>query len=146
MNCFSGDLQVDVVGQRASERGQMAKITYLAETVANACSLLSAEKTVCTVKASNFGPHGNFGPYVQKGFLSSKRFLRKIQGNESCRKTSDFQTLFCSFFVCTEYIQISYIQLSPIIGQVSYYWTTHIVRNLTNSKVAETKALEPLKS
>jgi hypothetical protein len=36
---------------------------------------------------------------------------------------------------------------SPIIGQVSYYWTTHIlVGNLTHSKIAETKALEPLKS
>ncbi len=30
-----------------------------------------------TVKASNFGPHGNFGPLFQKGLLSSKCVLQK---------------------------------------------------------------------
>jgi hypothetical protein len=30
-----------------------------------------------TVKAPNFGPHGNFGPLFQKGLLSWKRVLQK---------------------------------------------------------------------
>jgi hypothetical protein len=30
-----------------------------------------------TVKASNFGTHGNFGPLFQNGLLSSKRALQK---------------------------------------------------------------------
>jgi hypothetical protein len=39
-----------------------------------------------TVKAPNFGPHGNFGPLFQKGLLSLKRVLQKNEGNKSCRK------------------------------------------------------------
>jgi hypothetical protein len=47
------------------------------------------------VKASNFGPH------FLKGLLSLKRFLwkKKNRQNESCRKTLDLQTWFCSFLV-----------------------------------------------
>jgi hypothetical protein len=33
-----------------------------------------------TVKGSNFGPGGNFGPFFQKGLLSSKRVLQKKEG------------------------------------------------------------------
>jgi hypothetical protein len=52
-----------------------------------------------TVKAFNFGPHGNFGPF-QKGVLSLKRVLqKKNEENKSCRKTLDLQIRFCSFFV-----------------------------------------------
>ncbi len=52
-----------------------------------------------TVKASNFGPHGNFGPLFQNNFLSSKRFLQKNEENKSCRKTLDLQIWFCSLLV-----------------------------------------------
>ncbi len=56
-----------------------------------------------TVKARNFGPHGNFGPIFQKGLLSLKCVLQKSE-NKSCRKTLHLQILFtnhkfCSFFV-----------------------------------------------
>ncbi len=52
-------------------------------------------KTLCTVKASNFGPLVNFGLFHQKRLLSSKRVLQKNEENDSFRKTSDLQTLFC---------------------------------------------------
>jgi hypothetical protein len=52
-----------------------------------------------TVKAPNFGPHGNFGPLFQKGLLSLKRVLQKNEENKSCRKTLDLQIWFCSFFL-----------------------------------------------
>jgi hypothetical protein len=52
-----------------------------------------------TVKASNFGPDGNFGSLFQWGLLSSKRVLQKIDENKSCRKTLDLQIWFCSFLV-----------------------------------------------
>ncbi len=42
-----------------------------------------------TVKAPNFGPHGNLGPLFQKGLLSLKRVLQKNEENKSCRKTLD---------------------------------------------------------
>jgi hypothetical protein len=49
-----------------------------------------------TVKARNFGPHGNFGPIFQKGLLSLKCVLQKNEENKSCRKTSHLQILFTS--------------------------------------------------
>jgi hypothetical protein len=52
-----------------------------------------------TVKAPNFGPRGNFGPFFPKGLLSLKRVLQKNEENGSCRKTVDLQIRFCSFFV-----------------------------------------------
>jgi hypothetical protein len=52
-----------------------------------------------TVKAPNFGPHGNFGPPFQKGLLSLKRVLQKTEENKSCRKTLDLQICFCSYLV-----------------------------------------------
>ncbi len=52
-----------------------------------------------TVKAPNFGSHGNFGPHFQKGLLSLKRVLQKNEENESCRKTLDLQIWFCLFVV-----------------------------------------------
>jgi hypothetical protein len=45
-----------------------------------------------TVKAPNFGRHGNFGPLFQKRLLSLKE-------NRSCKINSDLQIRFCSFFV-----------------------------------------------
>jgi hypothetical protein len=52
-----------------------------------------------TVKAPNFGPHGNFEHLFQKGLLSLKCVLQKNEENKSCRKTLDLQIRFCSFFV-----------------------------------------------
>jgi hypothetical protein len=57
----------------------------------------STSTIVHTVEASNFGTHGNFGPVFQKGLLSLKRVLKKNGENESCRKTLDLKTYFCSF-------------------------------------------------
>jgi hypothetical protein len=45
------------------------------------------------VNASNFGPHGNFGPLFQMGSLSSRRVQQQIEGNASCRRTLDLQTI-----------------------------------------------------
>jgi hypothetical protein len=50
-----------------------------------------------TIRASNFEPHVNFGPFFQKGLLSSKRVLQKFEENESCTETLDLQTWSCSF-------------------------------------------------
>jgi hypothetical protein len=44
-----------------------------------------------TVKASNFGPHGNFGPVFQKGLLLLKRILHKKEEDKSWRKTLDYK-------------------------------------------------------
>jgi hypothetical protein len=66
------------------------------------CQQLAGSSTstiLYTVEASNFGPHGNFGPGFQKGLLSLKRGLQKNWENESCRKTLDLKTRFCSFLV-----------------------------------------------
>jgi hypothetical protein len=54
---------------------------------------------VDTVKAPNFGPHGNSGPLFQKGLLSLKRIVQKNEENKSCRKPLDLQICFCSYFV-----------------------------------------------
>jgi hypothetical protein len=51
-----------------------------------------------TVKAPNFGPHGNVGTLSQKGLLSLKRVLQKNEENKICRKPLDLQIWFCSFF------------------------------------------------
>jgi hypothetical protein len=48
-----------------------------------------------TVKAPNFGPHGNFGPLFQKGLLLFKSVLQKNDENKSSRKTLDLQIRFC---------------------------------------------------
>jgi hypothetical protein len=53
-----------------------------------------------TVKTSNFGPHGNFGPLFQKDLLSLKRIVQKKEEDKNCRKTLDLQIRFCSFLVC----------------------------------------------
>jgi hypothetical protein len=55
--------------------------------------------TIGTVKAPNFGPHGNFGLLFQKGLLSLKRILQQIEENKSFRKTLDLKICFCSYFV-----------------------------------------------
>jgi hypothetical protein len=53
-----------------------------------------------TVKAPNFGPHGNFGPLYQKSLLSLKHILiQKNEENKRCRKTLDLQICFYSYFV-----------------------------------------------
>jgi hypothetical protein len=54
---------------------------------------------VYTVKAPNFGPHGNFGILSQKGLLSLKRILQKNEENKSCGKTLDLKIGFCSYLV-----------------------------------------------
>jgi hypothetical protein len=48
-------------------------------------------------KASNFAPHINFE--LLYSMTSSKRVLQKNDENDTCRKTSDFQTRFFSFLV-----------------------------------------------
>jgi hypothetical protein len=53
--------------------------------------------TSITVKASNFGPHGYFGPLFQKDILLSKRILKKSEENKSCRITLDRQIRFFHF-------------------------------------------------
>jgi hypothetical protein len=45
------------------------------------CLLMSKTGHEITVKACKFGPHGNFGPLFQKGWLSSKRVLQKNEEN-----------------------------------------------------------------
>jgi hypothetical protein len=37
---------------------------------------------LAAVKASNFGPHGNFGPLLQKGLLSLEHVLQKNEKNK----------------------------------------------------------------
>ncbi len=44
---------------------------------------VSEQRGQGTVKAPNFGPHGNFGPLFQKGLLSLKRVLQKNEENKS---------------------------------------------------------------
>jgi hypothetical protein len=65
------------------------------------CSIQETLKFGSTIKAPNFGPHGNFGPLFQKGLVSLKRVLHKNEENKSSRKTLDLQIKirFFSFFV-----------------------------------------------
>ncbi len=63
-----------------------------------------------TVKAPNFGPHGNFGPLFQNGLLSLKRVLQKNEENKSCRNTSFiFRTWFIprSYRTCKKKSKVS---------------------------------------
>ncbi len=50
--------------------------------------LLLSEKWNITVKASNFGPRGKFGPFFRKGLLLSKRVLQKMNGVKIVDKLS----------------------------------------------------------
>ncbi len=53
---------------------------------------------ISTVKAFNFGSHGNFGPFFGRvELLWSKRVLQKNEWNKSCRRTFDLPSRFCSF-------------------------------------------------
>ncbi len=58
------------------------------------------------------------------------------------------KSLFCNPFSSTSEPKRKFLQTNP---SITYYWTVplildHLVGKLTNSKIAETKALEPLKS
>ncbi len=53
-----------------------------------------------TVKASNFGPHWNFGPFLSEGLAITKtRHTHKGWERKLLQKTFDLQTLFNSCFV-----------------------------------------------
>ncbi len=67
--------------------------------VSNSCVHWPSRPEV-TVKAPNFGQHGNFGPL--------KRVLQKNDENKSCRRTLDLQNSVLFNFVPTWFIHRSY--------------------------------------
>ncbi len=54
--------------------------------------------TVNTVRASNFGPHGNFGPFLGGSVASLDESWTKNEQNRMCRSKVFLQLLFSSFF------------------------------------------------
>jgi hypothetical protein len=87
-----------------------------------------------TAKPFNFGPHGNFRPLFQKGFLSLNRVLRKTEENKSCRKTLDLQIRFCSFSVhdsSTEATELARKVQSFHEVQRGFYGTNEVLYHIT---------------
>ncbi len=94
------------------------------------------------VKASNFGPHENVGPFLRDPHLLWVNSLPKMNRIDFANRK----------FVYNFY-SIDFSVGRVLIPPITYYWTgllildnSYLVGNLTNSKISETKALEPLKS
>jgi hypothetical protein len=56
---------------------------------------------VSTVKASNFGPHGNIGLFLASSVASVDESCANIEPNRICRSEGFLQLLFSSFFCRT---------------------------------------------
>jgi hypothetical protein len=56
-----------------------------------------------TVKASNFGPHGNFGLFSTSSVASVNESCTKNKQNQICRSKVFLQLLFSSFFCRTRF-------------------------------------------
>ncbi len=56
-----------------------------------------------TVKASNFGPHGNFGPYLARSVAHLSEYCAKNEQNRLCKSNVCLQLLFHSFFSRTRF-------------------------------------------
>jgi hypothetical protein len=56
-----------------------------------------------TVKAPNFGPHGNFGPFLARSVASLNEFCAKNEQNQSCKLKVSLQLSFHSFFCKTRF-------------------------------------------
>jgi hypothetical protein len=61
----------------------------------SACPNSELMTHVCTVKASNFGPHVNFGLLFRRVCYHHNAFYRTMKRNESYTKTLDVQIRFC---------------------------------------------------
>ncbi len=56
-----------------------------------------------TVKASNFGPHENFGLFLASSVASLDESCTKNEQNQICRSEVYLQLLFASFFCRTRF-------------------------------------------
>ncbi len=56
-----------------------------------------------TVKASNFGPHGNLGPFLANSVASLGEFCAKNEENRLCKSKVCLQLLFHSFLCRTRF-------------------------------------------
>jgi hypothetical protein len=56
-----------------------------------------------TVKASNFGPHGNFGLFLASSVASVDKSCAKNEQNRIRRSKGFLQHLFSSFFCKTRF-------------------------------------------
>ncbi len=52
---------------------------------------------IFTVKASNFGPHENFEPFLARSLASLGEFCAKNEQNRLCKSYVRLQSLFHSF-------------------------------------------------
>jgi hypothetical protein len=58
---------------------------------------------IYTVKASNFGPHGNFGLFLASSVASMDELCTQNEQNRICRSKVFPQLLFSSFFCRTRF-------------------------------------------
>jgi hypothetical protein len=52
----------------------------------------------CTVEASSFAPHGNFGHILAKSVASVGEFCTKHEQNKVCKSKVQLKLIFHSFF------------------------------------------------
>ncbi len=100
----------------------------------------------CTVEASNFEPCRNFSFLLSRRLTKIKHVQQKNKWKRKFRKSLDMQTWFNSFFMYN-------LDVSNVVPPITYSCTgllildnSYLVGKLTNSIIAETKALVPLKS
>jgi hypothetical protein len=60
-------------------------------------------KALSTVKAPNFGPHGNVGLFLASSVASADESRTKNEQNRTCRPNVFLQLLFSSFFCRTRF-------------------------------------------
>ncbi len=73
------------------------KVSYFSRKTAKFPLLL------ITVKASNFGPQGNFGLFLASSVASVDESCTKNEHNRICRSKVFLQLLFSSFFYRTRF-------------------------------------------
>jgi hypothetical protein len=65
--------------------------------------LFCSKPSDVTVKAPNFGPHGNFGLFLASSVASVDESCTKNEQNRICRSIVFLQLLFTSFFCWTRF-------------------------------------------
>jgi hypothetical protein len=70
-----------------------ANVTFVLSQAPDLAHAIHIQVTT-TVKAPNFGPHGNFDLFFRRAC-----YQKSEENNKSCRKTLDLQICFCSYLV-----------------------------------------------
>jgi hypothetical protein len=85
-----------------NEQNQLCELKVCLQRVFHSFSVervvIIASPSEITIKASNFGPHGNFGPLLARSVASLGEFCAKNEQNQLCKLKVCLQRSFHSFF------------------------------------------------